>query len=300
MSTVLDYVSSTNSLTINDNGTVTNVAGTGIDNNFSVPQTFQAGISASGPTSLQAVSGTTGNFTGTVNVATATSLGQAANLSQVGSYNGNTGNLATSTLPDTIWGQSVQVQTGATITLPTMQATPGSKVVMYGKGPFTVTCSGSQFIYCPAIGATNTTGPTPISVSDGGWIEVTARSGGEFDISGGSLVTFQNTAPSFTHAVSSPAYSATNSSTLAGTSSGSVNMYMPDQGNGKIVILTFNAYENNTTTNQTINFPTPFLVDPLIIGNDTGLSGSVTTTVITINAPNNSTSYSGTLIVMGN
>ena len=68
MSTVLDYVAATNTLTVSDNGTVINVAGTGIDNNFSVPQTFQAGISASGSTSLQAVSGTTGTFTGAVSV----------------------------------------------------------------------------------------------------------------------------------------------------------------------------------------------------------------------------------------
>ena len=88
MSTVLDYVSSTNSLTITDNGTVINVAGTGIDNNFSVPQTFQAGISASGSTSLQAVSGTTGTFTGAVSVS---GFSNAGNTS-LQAVSGTTGN----------------------------------------------------------------------------------------------------------------------------------------------------------------------------------------------------------------
>lgn len=64
MSIVLDYVATTNSLTISDNGTLTNVAGTGINNNFTVPQSFAAGVAVSGSTILQAVSGTTGNFTG--------------------------------------------------------------------------------------------------------------------------------------------------------------------------------------------------------------------------------------------
>ena len=61
MSIVLDYVATTNSLTISDNGTVTNVAGTGIDNNFSVAQTFGAGI-------LQTGAAGTGNQSPLLNV----------------------------------------------------------------------------------------------------------------------------------------------------------------------------------------------------------------------------------------
>ena len=68
MSTVLEYISTTNSLSVSGASGVVSVAGSGIDNNFSVPQTFQAGITASGSTSLQAVSGTTGTFTGAVSV----------------------------------------------------------------------------------------------------------------------------------------------------------------------------------------------------------------------------------------
>ena len=271
MSTVLEYISTTNSLSVSGASGVVSVAGSGIDNNFSVPQTLPA----------------------------ATSLGQAANLSQVGNYNGNTGNLATSTLPDTIWGQAVQVQSGATITLPTAQANPGSKVVMYGEGAFTVTCSDSQFIYCPAIGATSTTGPTPITVSDGGWIEITAGSGGEFDLTGGSLMTFQNTAPSFTHVVSSPAYSATNSSTLAGTSSGSVVSSQTQEGVAKEITFLVNGYVNDTTTNQSVTFPVAFTQQVAVTSNSSGLTVSATLTTLTITAPNATTAYNGVIIVKG-
>ena len=75
---------------------------------------------------------------------------------------------------------------------------------------------------------------------------------------------------------------------------------MPQQGNGKEVILTFDAYENDTTTAQTIDFPTPFAVAPLVLGNNTGLTITASTTGVTITAPDNTTTYSGTAVIMGN
>ncbi len=88
MSIVLDYVATTNSLTISDNGTITNVAGTGINNNFTVPQSFAAGVAVSGSTTLQAVSGTTGNFTGAVGVSGFTNSGSTT----LQAVSGTTGN----------------------------------------------------------------------------------------------------------------------------------------------------------------------------------------------------------------
>ena len=107
----------------------------------------------------------------------------------------------------------------------------------------------------------------------------------------------------FTAGVFQPDFSnilTTNSTTTNGTTSGTVDMYMPLQGNGKQVTLTFNAYENNTTTAQTIDFPTAFSVTPLVIGNNTGLTLTVSTTGVTITAPDNTTTYSGTAVIMGN
>ena len=96
MSIVLDYVATTNSLTISDNGTLTNVAGTGINNNFTVPQSFAAGVAVSGSTILQAVSGTTGNFTGAVGVSGFTNSGSTT-LQAVSGTTGNfTGAMAAS------------------------------------------------------------------------------------------------------------------------------------------------------------------------------------------------------------
>ena len=88
MSIVLDYVATTNSLTISDNGTITNVAGTGINNNFTVPQSFAAGVAVSGSTILQAVSGTTGNFTGAIGASGFTNSGSTI----LQAVSGTTGN----------------------------------------------------------------------------------------------------------------------------------------------------------------------------------------------------------------
>ena len=91
------------------------------------------------------------------------------------------------------------------------------------------------------------------------------------------------------------------STTTNAPTSGSVTLAMPLQGSGgKQVILTFNAYENDTTTNQTINFPMAFGVIPLVLGNNTGLTLTPSTTGVTITAPDSTTAYSGTAVIMGN
>ena len=192
MSIVLDYVATTNPLTISDNGTITNVAGTGINNNFTVPQSFAAGVAVSGSTILQAVSGTTGNFTGAI-------------------------------------GASGFTNSGST----TLQAVSG------------------------------TTG-------------------------------------NFTGAVTALANASTTSGSLAGTTAGTVDYSMPDQGVAKKFVAFFNAYENDTTTNQTINFPMAFGVIPLVLGNNTGLTLTPSTTGVTITAPDSTTAYSVTAVIMGN
>ena len=93
----------------------------------------------------------------------------------------------------------------------------------------------------------------------------------------------------------------TNSSVIDAPTSGTVTLAMPLQGSGgKQVILTFDAYENDTTTAQTINFPTAFGVTPLILGNNTGLTLTASTTGVTITAPDSTTTYSGTAVIMGN
>ena len=92
-----------------------------------------------------------------------------------------------------------------------------------------------------------------------------------------------------------------NATTTSAPTSGTVTLAMPLQGTGgKQVILTFDAYENDTSTSQTIDFPTAFSVTPLVLGNNTGLTLTPSTTGVTITAPDNTTTYSGTAVIMGN
>jgi hypothetical protein len=89
-------------------------------------------------------------------------------------------------------------------------------------------------------------------------------------------------------------------STTNGTTAGTVviqsKTYRPDY---KKYIITFNGYENNTTTNQTINYPKPFASYAVITANNTGLTITPSTTGITITSPNSTTTYSGIVIVEG-
>jgi len=88
--------------------------------------------------------------------------------------------------------------------------------------------------------------------------------------------------------------------TANGTTSGTVTgHYATYSTYYKKVILSFSGYENDTTTNQTINFPLPFSTSAVISANNTGLTISTTTSGITITAPNSTTTYSGVVIVEG-
>jgi len=89
-------------------------------------------------------------------------------------------------------------------------------------------------------------------------------------------------------------------SSTSGTTAGTVNIQSVAYTlNYKKYILQFSGYENDTTTDQTINFPLAFAASALISGNNTGLTISTTTTGITITAPDSTTTYSGIVIVEG-
>ena len=69
--------------------------------------------------------------------------------------------------------------------------------------------------------------------------------------------------------------------------------------NYKKAIFNLSGYENDTTTNQTINYPLPFSKTVAITANNTGLTVSASTTGITITSPASTTTYSGIIIVEG-
>jgi len=88
----------------------------------------------------------------------------------------------------------------------------------------------------------------------------------------------------------------TASGPTAGSVSGIYTTYSPSY---KKILITFSGYENDTTTNQTINFPLPFSTSAVITGNNTGLTISASTSGITITAPNSTATYNGIVIVEG-
>ena len=91
-----------------------------------------------------------------------------------------------------------------------------------------------------------------------------------------------------------------NGTTTAGTTAGSViQQFVEYRQLHKKLMIQFSGYENDTTTNQTINFPLPFSSYAVITGNNTGLTISASTTGITITAPNSTATYSGIVIVEG-
>jgi hypothetical protein len=97
-----------------------------------------------------------------------------------------------------------------------------------------------------------------------------------------------------------PNFAIPTQSSTAGTTAGTVNIISTQYTkNYKKYIIQFSGYENNTTTNQTINYPLPFSTSAVITGNNTGLTITASTTGITITSPNSTTTYSGIAIVEG-
>lgn len=86
---------------------------------------------------------------------------------------------------------------------------------------------------------------------------------------------------------------------LAGTTAGHVYWAQPERGTRKVFIAVADGYENDTTTNQTITFPTSYTYNPAVSINTTGLTVKASTTTLTITAPDSTTTYSGVVEVVG-
>lgn len=92
-----------------------------------------------------------------------------------------------------------------------------------------------------------------------------------------------------------------------GTTAGTVLQQPTEYGPFyKKIIFYFNGYENDTATDQTIDFQwttgnltIPFTSQAAIAYNNTGLTIITSTTGITITAPDNTTTYSGIVIIEG-
>ena len=87
--------------------------------------------------------------------------------------------------------------------------------------------------------------------------------------------------------------------TLAGETAGNIYWIQPEQGPRKVFIAYFDGYENDTTTNQTITFPTAYSYTPTVATNSTNLTVSASTTELTITSPDSTSTYSGVVEVVG-
>jgi len=86
---------------------------------------------------------------------------------------------------------------------------------------------------------------------------------------------------------------------VTGTTAGSIIWDMPMQGTGyKKVVVYLNGYENDTTTAQTITFPTAFTYTPNVY-NPAAVPGiTVSTTALSID-PDTTTVYTAWIFVEG-
>jgi len=89
-------------------------------------------------------------------------------------------------------------------------------------------------------------------------------------------------------------------SSTAGTTAGTIDMrFVEYSSSHKKLIITFNGYENDTSTNQIIDFPLPFNSYLIEFINTTGLSIAYTNSSMTITAPDSTTTYNGFMIFEG-
>jgi hypothetical protein len=87
--------------------------------------------------------------------------------------------------------------------------------------------------------------------------------------------------------------------TLSGTSAGSIIWSQPEQGTAwKKFIAYFSGYENTTGTAQTIAYSTAFTNTPIVTGNSTGTTPTISNTTVTLPI-NMGATATGFLIVEG-
>jgi len=87
--------------------------------------------------------------------------------------------------------------------------------------------------------------------------------------------------------------------TLTGSTAGTITYSMPTaEGAYKKFVAYASGYENDTTTAQTITFPTAFINTPYVVTAPSGLISSTTTTSITL-ASGTTTTYTGWVIIEG-
>lgn len=87
---------------------------------------------------------------------------------------------------------------------------------------------------------------------------------------------------------------------LDGTTAGTVTWFMPMVGTYyKKFVAYASGYENDSSTSQTITYSTAFTETPTVSVNSTGLSLSTSTSVLTIEAPDSTSTFTGWVVIEG-
>ena len=84
-----------------------------------------------------------------------------------------------------------------------------------------------------------------------------------------------------------------------GISGGTIQGYQNTLFKRTEVVINFDNYVNSTANSQSVSFPYAFTQTPTVGTNDTGLVISATTKGITITSPENTTQYSGNVLIFG-
>ncbi len=217
----------------------------------------------------------------------------------LGSFNGYTASVGSGTLSFSAYGQAIQPNSGAKITLP-IEPLSGGQLLFYpsSNNNYSIIANSNQFIFCPSIGLSSSTGGTVLNVTNGDTAVLLCR-GNEFDVVGGTILLAQNTSPSFSENLNVPAIAPGNNNTLNGTTSGYIYYTMPVQGISKEVVLYCYEYENGSSTAQTITFPIAFGNTPYIAENGTGMNVSVSTTGISFPSGMSAAATTGYIVIKG-
>ena len=90
------------------------------------------------------------------------------------------------------------------------------------------------------------------------------------------------------------------SGSISGETAGSVSYSQINIGGIKLTVVFFDGYENDTTTDQSFDFPIAYENAPVIVvGNSTLPTLSATTTSLEITAPDATTVYTGYAVIAG-
>lgn len=84
-----------------------------------------------------------------------------------------------------------------------------------------------------------------------------------------------------------------------GPSGGSISYIQNQQGGLKTCQLSFSNYVNDTDSNQTIDLPISYQFTPFVTSDIMGLGINSSTSQVTIDTPNSTTPYSGSVLITG-